>query len=153
SSEYVLAGADATVSSPLVGGVATEVDDAVGEVGTIVDTVLGTEGTTGSIIDELQGLSVDLDIAGFSLLSLGVEEAEVGVNGLDDALTELSNTLVNEPLVDENGVVSIDLASGVIDVDLEEAYVQSHQDVDSLNDLEANTRLLDNDTITGITTA
>src|SRR5699024_3596172 len=79
-----------------------------------------------------------------------------GVDGLDAALAELSDTLISEPLADENGIVSVDLSTGVIQVDLEQAYVESHpegEEVDSLNGLDPNTQLLDEATLSGITTA
>ncbi|WP_198395037.1 choice-of-anchor G family protein [Brevibacterium yomogidense] len=147
SSEYLLAGADLNVSSPLVGDLTTGVDGALGDVGDVVNGALATDGVLGETVGALEALNLDLVIA-----QLGISDAELGINGLDTALTELSNTLLVEPLEDENGMVSVNLSTGVIHVDLEQVYADSHG-VEDLNGLGANTRLLDEETISGITTA
>lgn len=147
SSEYLLAGADLTVSSPLVGGLTNEVDGALGDVGDVVDGALATDGVLGQTLEALAEIDVDLLLA-----QLEITDAEIGINGLDAALTDLSETLLVEPLEDENGLVSIDLSTGVINVDLEQVYADSHG-VEDLNGLDPNTQLLDSTTISGITTA
>src|SRR5699024_2686458 len=147
TSEYMLAGADLAVSSPLLGAVATQLDGVLGDVGEGVNDFLATDGELGEAISALEALNLNLLIA-----RLGITDAELGINGLDTALDELSDTLLIDPLADENGLVSIDLGTGVIDVDLEKVYADAHG-VDSLNGLDPNTLLLDDQTITGITSA
>ena len=147
SSEYLLAGADLTVSSPLVGGVTGELDSALGDVGALVNGAVGTEGVIGQVLSQLELIDLDLGLA-----RVGIDSAQVGINGLDTALEDLSETLLVEPLEDENGLVSIDLGTGVINVDLEQIYADSHG-VEDLNGLDPNTQLLDSTTISGITTA
>ncbi|WP_162893073.1 choice-of-anchor G family protein [Microbacterium halotolerans] len=142
SSEYVLADAKLDISSPLLGALSTELDSAIGGVGTTVDGLLASDGAVGSLLGDLD---IDLNVLG---TGVSVSSGTIGVDGLDAALTGLSNTIINEPLTDPNEIVSIDLNNGTIAVD-----VAAATDGGSLNGLDPNTELLDSTTIGSITTA
>ncbi|WP_193105832.1 choice-of-anchor G family protein, partial [Brachybacterium sp. FME24] len=142
SSEYVVADGQLLISSPLVGGVSTELDTALTDVGTVLNGAVGTDGALGTIANEA---AIDLDIG---LIAVEAGGGTIGVSGLDAALDQASTSLLAEPLVDENELVSIDLANGTIAVDL-----QKLGGADGLNGLPANTELLDADTIALITGA
>ncbi|MGP5717781.1 choice-of-anchor G family protein, partial [Brachybacterium tyrofermentans] len=142
TSEYVIADGQLVISSPLVGTLSGELDTALTDVGTGLNDVVGTDGTLGSIAN-----LVDLDVnVGLARVQAG--GGTIGLTGLDAALDEASTSLLAEPLVDENELVSIDLANGTISVDL-----QKLGGADGLNGLPANTELLDSDTIGLITGA
>ncbi|UFU03547.1 YPDG domain-containing protein [Ruania suaedae] len=141
-SEYLIADAQLAVSSPLVDDLSTDLDDTLIGVGGTVDAALGSEGTVGSLLGDLD---IDLSVLG---IGVDVSSGTIGVDGLDAALSELSNTLINEPLVDPNGIVSIDLNSGLISVDLAQLGGP-----EGLNGLDANTPLLDDEQIGLVTTA
>ena len=119
----------------MLGDVSTGLDTALEGVGTTVDAALASDGAVGSLLGDLD---IDLTVLG---IGVDVSSGTIGVDGLDAALDELSNTIVNEPLVDPNGIVSIDLANGTIAVDLAAATTAG-----SLNGLDANTELLDTET-------
>src|SRR5699024_3897597 len=142
SSEYVIANGQLVIDSPLVGGLATELNGAVTDVGTGLDAAVGTEGVLGEVA---QAAEIDLDIG---LVSVEAGGGTIGLTGLDAALDQASTSLLDEPLTDANGLVSIDLAEGVITVDLEQLG-----GADGLNGLPANTELLDDETIGLITGA
>ena len=143
TSEYVVADGQLVISSPLVGGVSTELDTALTGVGTVLNDAVGTEGLLGSVAS-----AVDINLSIPAVATIEAGGGTIGLTGLDAALEEASNTVINEPLVDSNGLVSIDLANGVISVDL-----QQLGGPEGLNGLPANTELLDSDTIALITGA
>ncbi|NHI16198.1 choice-of-anchor G family protein [Microbacterium excoecariae] len=142
TSEYVLAGAGIELSSPLLGGLATALDETIAGVGTTLDEALGSEGAIGSLLGDFD-LGVDLGVA-----AVEIGTGTIGVDGLDTALGDLADTIIAEPLVDSNGIVSIDLTAGTISVDVAAATASG-----SLNGLAPNTLLLDDVTINNIVQA
>ena len=142
SSEYVVADGKLVISSPLVGDLSTELDSAVTGVGTTLNTAVGADGVLGTVA---QNASIDLNIG---LVAVQGGGGTIGITGLDAALADASDSLLVEPLTDANGLVSINLADGTIEVDL-----QQLGGADGLNGLPANTELLDSTTIGLITGA
>ncbi|MGP5132566.1 choice-of-anchor G family protein, partial [Brachybacterium tyrofermentans] len=143
TSEYVIADGQLVISSPLVGTLADDLDTALADVGTVLNDSLGTEGALGEVAS-----AVDIDVSVPLVARIQAGGGTVGISGLDAALAEASASLLAEPLVDSSGLVSIDLAEGTISVDL-----QRIAGADGLNNLPANTELLDADTIGLITGA
>ena len=142
SSEYVVADGKLVISSPLVAELSTELDSAVTGVGTTLNSAVGADGVLGTVA---QNASLDLNVG---LVRVQGGGGTIGVTGLDAALAEASDSLLVEPLTDANGLVSINLADGTIEVDL-----QQLGGADGLNGLPANTELLDATTIGLITGA
>jgi len=142
TSDYVLTDAKLNLSSPLVGGLTTGVDGIVDDLGTTLDELVGSEG---SVLGSLNNFGLDVNLA---LARVEIGTGTIGVNGLDTALEGVTENIINEPLVDPNGIVSIDLTSGTIAVDLAKATAGG-----SLNGLDPNTQLLDSTTINNITQA
>lgn len=138
SSEYAIADAELVISSPTVGAVGETLDTTIIGVGDTLDTAVGAEGALGQVSSSLEGLdlSLDLGIPGVSALGLAVDSSTVQVENLDTALAEASDQLINEPLVSNDGLVSIDLATGDITVDLEQLVEGG------LNGQPANTEVL-----------
>lgn len=122
TSDYQIAEAEVVIDSPLVGEVVTEVEDLVG----------GLEGTLNGLLGQESVLSGVFDIVNAIGGLIGTEVNVSAEIPLDDIMAEL----VEEPLSDENGLVSIDLTNGQIRVDLEKLHA------DGLNYLEPNTELL-----------
>ncbi|MFD2757274.1 choice-of-anchor G family protein, partial [Gulosibacter faecalis] len=85
--EYVVAGADLVISSPLVGGLVTDLGDTVDGLGTTLDGLLSTDGTLGTLISQLEVLNINLGLLGIPLATVAVDDATVGVTGIDSALT------------------------------------------------------------------
>ncbi|MGO3069720.1 choice-of-anchor G family protein, partial [Corynebacterium casei] len=122
TSDYQIAEAEVVIDSPLVGEVVTEVEDLVEGLDGTLNGLLGQQ----SVLSEVFGLVNGLG----ALVGTGLNvSAEIP---LDDIMSEL----VEEPLSDQNGLVSIDLVNGQIRVDLEKLHAEG------LNNLEANTELL-----------
>src|SRR5699024_9507636 len=136
--DYLLAGADLNVSSPLVAGLSDGLDEAVGEVSDGVNDLLGPDGDIQGTLDDL---SIDpITVPGLLTVDVGGPELNVEVN-----LGEVTDGLLNKPLVSDNGLVTIDFNSGLINVDLAQLHGGD------LNGLEPNTELLTSDEITQIT--
>src|SRR5690625_3876 len=127
--EYLLAGAELVVSSPLVEGVAASVQDSVGDISDGVNALVGPEG---SIQEALNILSIpEISVLGLLTVDIGSPQLSASVD-----LSTITDDLLTEPLVSDNGLVTIDLSSGEIRVDL----AMLHQG--NLNDLLPNTELL-----------
>ncbi|WP_201308854.1 choice-of-anchor G family protein, partial [Puerhibacterium puerhi] len=138
SSDYVVAGADLKVSSPLVGTLADTLGATTDEVESTVGGLLGPNGAVQQTLGTLDVVSVD--VLGLVALDLGSPRLTATVD-----LSAVSDELLATPLVSENGLVSIDLASGDITVDL--AMLHGGD----LNGLAPNTELLTASEITRIT--
>ncbi|MHA3723275.1 choice-of-anchor G family protein [Leucobacter sp. HY1910] len=141
ATQYMVAGADLNLHSPAVGTVATTLDTALDGVGTTLNTAVGTGGALGSVVAGLP----DIDIG---VLSLDLSGGTIALDGLDQAIEDVTDTLIATPLVDSNGIVSISLETGMISVNL--AKVVAGGD---LNGLPANTEVLDSVTLGKITAA
>ncbi|KJL48573.1 hypothetical protein RS84_01334 [Microbacterium hydrocarbonoxydans] len=145
-SQYAVADLELNVSSPLVGTVATSLGGVLGGVGDTLDAAVGTGGVLDSVVS-----AVDLDLGIPAVLQVQVGGGTISIDGLDAAITAATNTLITEPLADPNGIVSIDLANGLVSVDL--AKIVNGPGATDLNGLDPNTLVLDDTTITAITSA
>lgn len=129
---YVLADAKLILDAPVLGTVTEKLDDTLSGVGATVNALLPTDADLAE-----DGLSGTLSrIAGV-----------VGVNldlGVNVDLDSVSKTLLLEPLKDESGLVSINLADGSIEVNLDKVHSGG------LNKLDPNTPLLSDAAINGI---
>ncbi|WP_156896133.1 choice-of-anchor G family protein [Dietzia timorensis] len=141
-SEYVVADGKLVVSSPLVEGLSGTLTTALQGTGTTLNTALGTSGVLGSIVS---GVSRDVSIG---LASVRLSGGTLGVNGLDDALDNAANIILNEPLEDANSLVAINLRDGTISIDLKQLGGP-----EGLNGLPPNTQLLTSPNIDLITDA
>src|SRR5690606_9854504 len=91
-------------------------------------------------------LDVNLGVA-----SVSASGGTLGLNGLDAALDEAGTTLLAEPLTDANGIVSINLNDGTLEIDLEK--LAENSEGSGLNGLPADTELLTAESIQRITGA
>ncbi|WOF22674.1 choice-of-anchor G family protein [Microbacterium betulae] len=148
SSEYVVAGADLYLSSPLVATLQTSITDAVSLVGTTVDTAVGE----GGVLDTaLGGLETTINSTLGALGLVTVEGPTLQVNDFDSALDTAVATIITEPLFDgetaDDSIVVIDLESGLVTVQLENL-------VDGgLNGQDPNTEVLSSEAVSAVTTA
>ncbi len=134
SREYLLAGAELVVSSPLVGGLAGEVQGAVEDISDGINALLGPEGAIQGALDVLSidPITISVPLVGDVLsVDIGAPQLSTTVD-----LGNITDGLLTEPLVSENGLVSIDLSTGEIRVDL----AMLHQG--NLNEFLPNTELL-----------
>ena len=141
-SEYVVAGARLTMDSPLVGNVFTLLNDSVAD---LDGTVNGLIGDSGPIQQSLDGISidpVDVNLAGLSALSVDLGSPELNASvGLSDVV----DGVLGEPLISESGLVTIDLSTGQLFIDLAQLHGGD------LNNLDANTTLLSSSEIEQVT--
>ncbi|WP_458812959.1 choice-of-anchor G family protein [Leucobacter sp. HY1908] len=144
--QYMVAGADLNLHSPAVGTVATTLDTALDGVGTTLNTAVGTGGALGSVVAGLPELKIGTGL--LSVLTLKLSGGTIAIDGLDQAIEDVTDTLIATPLVDSNGIVSISLETGMISVNL--AKVVAGGD---LNGLPANTEVLDSVTLGKISAA
>ncbi|MFF5794275.1 choice-of-anchor G family protein, partial [Paeniglutamicibacter sp. NPDC012692] len=142
TSEYVVADAKAVVSSPLVGEVVTDLGGVVDGVGTTVNGLVGSGGVIDTIVSGIPTID----------LNLGVVDVLVGnttatIDNLD--LGVIKTGLLQSTIDADNGVVSLNLATGLVTIDLERAVNPGA--VNGLNGLPANTDVIDAATLQQIT--
>src|SRR5690625_2902614 len=140
--EYLLAGAELVVSSPLVGGLAGQIQGAVEDISDGVNALLGPEGAIQGALDVLSiaPIMISLPVVGDVLsVDIGSPQLSTTVN-----LGNITEGLLTQPLVSENGLVSINLSTGEIQVDL----AMLHQG--NLNNFLPNTELLSAGEVTQI---
>ncbi|MGW9551485.1 choice-of-anchor G family protein, partial [Citricoccus zhacaiensis] len=142
---YVVADGNLVIDSPLVGALATDLRTTITGAGSLVDGLVGTEGLIGSTVS---ALATEINIP--LVANLDLSGGTVGVNGLDAALDQAATTLLAEPLVDSNGLVSISLADGTIEVNLSQLVSGTDG---GLNGLAPNTSVLTTETVGLITDA
>lgn len=130
TSDYRIAGADLTLTSPAVQGLTTSLRDQLRTVSGQVNGVFGTggalQGTTGTVTTQIQTL-LRQALLGTVTVSGTTITSNVNLN-LDDTLTQV----LQQPLTD--GAVTIVPATGTITVDLDE--------LTALNGQPANTPVL-----------
>src|SRR5699024_4182550 len=134
--EYLLAGAELNLSSPAVATVNDSVQAGVGDISDGVNALLGPERAVQGALDgvAIAPIQVGIDLPLLDTLltvDLGSPELNASVD-----LSQVTEGLLDEPLVSDNGLVTIDLDSGIVNVDL----AMLHQG--DLNGLPANTELL-----------
>ncbi|MBF0673279.1 MAG: IPT/TIG domain-containing protein [Salinibacterium sp.] len=139
--DYQVAGADLVIASPTLGQLTTTLNSTVGGLDTTVNALTGAGGLSSVVGALLDGLRPILALLG-PVADIEVEELTLAVN-LN--LTAALANLLSEPLVDDNGTVTIDLTAGTIRVDLATLY--------DLNDVAPNTELLDATTLNAAVSA
>nr|WP_236995332.1 choice-of-anchor G family protein [Glutamicibacter halophytocola] len=114
STDYLVAGATATVSSPAVGGLTSSLGTVVDGLGTTLNTALSSDGVLGTITSGLDAIDIDLR----PLARIGVTDSTVALNGVDAALQQVKDDILTGVITSDTGLVSIDLGTGDISVDL-----------------------------------
>ena len=112
--EYLVAGAEATISSPAVEGLTTSLGGVVDGLGTTLNTTLSSDGVLGTITSGLEAINIDLGLLG----RVGVTNSKVALNGVDAALDQVKKDVLQGVISTDTGLVSIDLGTGDIAVDL-----------------------------------
>ncbi|MEV8339353.1 choice-of-anchor G family protein, partial [Leucobacter sp. NPDC077196] len=133
TSEYSLSGLDLELSSPAVGGLVDDVDALAGGLLVDVEALLAEGGTVNTLVSDLVDTIDALPLASASLNGLGLDTTEL--------TTELRAQLLQTPLENSEGSVSVDLSDGTITVALDELAV-SGQPGESLSSLAPNTDVL-----------
>ncbi len=140
--EYLLAGAEVQLHSPLVDGLAGTVQDTVGELEGTVNGALGPDGAVQGLLDAVTIAPANLGVGPISLATVDFGAPTV------DATVDLT-AVTDDILVGQisEGAVTIDLSTGTIAIDLEQLHA------DGLNGLDPNTNLLTTGEINQVTTA
>lgn len=135
TTDYQVAGAQVRLVSPAVQQLVTSLDTTLGTTDDTVNTAIGEDGRTTELTDALLDPVTDaVNTLGLGTLTLEDTTAQLTADiDLQGALASVTQ----QPLTD--GPVTIDLSSGVVTIDLAQLY--------TLNDLPANTTLLDDATI------
>lgn len=137
---YQLAGAELVFSSPLVGAFTDDLEGVTSGLGEALEESLGSTGALGDVTEALEVINLDLGV-----LTAGVEESSIAIDGLDEALAELNDRTLQGTVSSDTGLVEVNLETGEITVDLEQVMTGG------LNDQDPNTSLLDATTIERIT--
>lgn len=144
-SGYQVADAQLVLDSPLVGNVVTTLNSTLAG---LLDT---TESTLNGLLGENSVLSAIYDIPLVGTVLKGVVDISLEA---DIPAMNITSALLMDPLTSSNGLVSIDLGTGKITVDLKQLHGGN------LNELPANTSLLTaaqlsqiTDTVTNLLTA
>lgn len=141
SGDYQISDAVLSFTSPALADLTPKVDSALDEV---VDVVNGLVGPGGGLVDEVNGLLLDLDPVLNLLGGSGTVTASINTGDLADAV----HAILEEEY--GNGAVSFDLETGTVNIDLEALLGGD------LNDLAPGTELLTDDVVNqileGITT-
>lgn len=124
--DYGIAGLGLRLESPAAAGLVGTVTSGVTTVNSAVTSLLGSSGLIAGVI----GSRIDLALPGVLTTGIG---GDVSLSGLD--LGGAVSTLLSTPLTD--GVVTVDLQSGAVDVDLDAV-------LPSLNDAAPNTQIVVN---------
>ena len=130
-----------------MGELGTTLQGMINDSGTAVNDAVGADGAIDSIV---KGLA---NAANLNLLIAQVDLSggTAKVNGVDSALEDAAKTLIEEPLVDDSGIVSIDLKNGDVKIDL--AKIVKGEGGSDLNGLDPNTQVLSSSTLKKITEA
>jgi hypothetical protein len=139
SGEYTIADAKLSLHSELVAGLTGTLADAVNALGEPLDALAGGQGVLDTL---LSGLDVNL----LNLLQVTTAGGTLAVNGVDGLVEGIADDILTGTISDDSGLVTINLETGEIIVDLEKII-----DGGSLNGLDPNTPLLDGETLSQVT--
>ena len=131
--DYEIAGLNAELDSPLVGNLVTAVTNTTTALQNSINTIAGNTRLSleAAVLGPLSGILSTLGAgAANSTLALTVDFSGV-------------NALLDDVISDPDGIVAIDLASGLITIDLAALF----DSVDGLNNQAPNTQLLINDAV------
>lgn len=142
SRQYAIAGLDAELDSPLVGGLASTTSATLGTLESKVTELAGPNGAVNEITDLVLGPSGLGPALGSLLLD---EEDMVADLNLSVDLSAVQ-TLLGQPFGDAGGTVVIAPKQGTVTVDLAALLGPEYQDSVGLNGLAPNTQLLINST-------
>ncbi|MFP7366612.1 choice-of-anchor G family protein [Corynebacterium callunae] len=144
-SKYQIADAKVVIDAPLVGGLVTTLQSTLNGLLEGVETTLNSTLGAGGLLEFLE----EIPLLGTVLSLLGTVNATVDV-----PTASITSALVSAPLSDSTGLVSINLGTGEISIDVEKLHAGN------LNNLAPNTSLLTageiseiTDTITNLLTA
>ncbi|MFK4759615.1 choice-of-anchor G family protein [Microbacterium sp. ZW T5_45] len=139
--EYAIAGLDIDVHSPAVSGLVQTLDTTVGNVTAPIDALLAPGGGIQTLVANL----VDT-IGALPLVDASLNELSLDTSGLVDSVR---TQLLQAPLENADGSISINLNDGTIHVDLAQVLLDSTGATD-LNSLGANTDVLSGAVVTSI---
>jgi hypothetical protein len=134
---YVLSALDLDLTSPLVGAVVTDVQGIVTGVDALVEGLAGPGGTVDTLVTG--GVS---QLLGTTLQTLGLGDVRISSLNVGINLAGV-NALLDDTISDSRGIVSVNLSSGIIGVDLA-GLLGSVYGTTGLNGLPPNTQLLIN---------
>lgn len=142
--EYLVAGLDLAYTSDLVSGLGTSLATTLDTLETTLNGLLTAQVPPTAISSLTSSLTGVLGpIAGVSLGDDPVTASVSGVINLDPVVALLTNDL-------SDGVVTINLASGRVNVDLAALLGESYEDSDGLNGRDPNTSVLQPDVINAL---
>ncbi|MFC7407031.1 immunoglobulin-like domain-containing protein [Georgenia alba] len=137
-SQYVVSGLELRLSAPLIEGLTPALNQDLDTVSDTLNGVLGPDGTVQQALNAIDPGPVS--VAGLVNVNLGSPTIDAQVD-----LQGVTEQVLTEPLVSDNGLVAIDLTTGDIVIDLEMLHGGN------LSNLPANTQLLTEEEITQIT--
>ncbi|KTR81554.1 choice-of-anchor G family protein, partial [Leucobacter chromiiresistens] len=141
TSEYSLSGLELELSSPAVAGLVDDVDGLAASLLDPVDALLAEGGSVDALVTGLVGTLNGLPLVDASVNSIGLDTTPL--------TGQLREQLLEEPVENGDGSVSVDLNDGTITVYLDQLAI-SGQPGETLSTLAPNTDVLSGDTVTAI---
>ncbi|MEE6281887.1 choice-of-anchor G family protein [Georgenia sunbinii] len=144
--QYLLAGAELNVSSPLLGTLSDTLATTYEATGTLVEESLRGLVGSGGLVDDALGL---IDLPAVTIPLLATVELDRPTATLDVTLPPLGD-VPTTPISSPGELVTIDLSQGTIGVDI--AKLLKGTEGEDLNGLDPNTSVLTDETIEAIVT-
>ncbi|WP_417374349.1 choice-of-anchor G family protein, partial [Glutamicibacter protophormiae] len=145
-SQYAVADLKIDVDSPAVKGLVSKVvDPALGGIIGTIDSLVGTGGTVETAVKRSVQVLDGLGLGG-TLVDASLNDLSLDTTGL---LESVRAELVAKPLENTEKSVSVDLASGTINIDLEKLIVKTTGKA-SLSTLDPNTDVLSDEVINAV---
>ncbi|WP_230206393.1 choice-of-anchor G family protein [Microbacterium gorillae] len=147
TSDYVLAGIDLNLRSPLVGGVATTLGDGITSALGPVSDLVASGGALDQLLTTLQNTINALSLGG---AGVNVTSADVQINGIDAVAATVVQELIAEPLTDSTGAVTVDLGTGLIHIDIAKLIASDPSLGGDINNLPPNTDVISDEFIAAV---
>ncbi|MBL3682371.1 hypothetical protein D3229_08515 [Leucobacter aridicollis] len=147
TSEYVLAGANITVRSPLVGTIATNLGGVVQTAVQPVNDLVESDGALNKLLTTLKDALNGFDL-GVAKIKVGA--ATVAIDGIDTVGASVVEQLISTPIANNSGSVSIDLGTGEVTLDV--AKLIKEADGSDVNSLPANYNVVSAEFVQAVTT-
>lgn len=143
-SGYMLADAKVVVGAPLIDSITSEIDTLIQGLDGTINGLLATDGVLDDVLDVVSGLLTGvLTVLGEIVALLGIDlsstiDLDVSV---EVPAADIMDSIVNQPLKDEAGLVSINLGDGTIEINLQQLHNGDLSNLDPNTPLISSTQL------------
>ncbi|WP_217136379.1 choice-of-anchor G family protein, partial [Leucobacter chinensis] len=149
TSQYVVAGADLRLRSPLVGTVDNVITSVLNEAIKPVDALVNQNGPLNAVLGQIKNtinaVQVSTPAAGARIKS---NDLQVSIDGLDQVVAHITQTLLQDPWTNDSGSIVIEPNTGMVQVDLAKLAGGPN----GLNGLDPNTEVFSEQFVQAVTT-